>query len=100
MPYQKRWNLMRTEINSVIVENAYCLLIEATPAARSIVTGLPFPAIFIKPSPTDARAWFQVPYTEGVDMALQELVDVVADIRMNRPNFGQLELFAKESRDD
>lgn len=93
MNHIKRGEFMGAEIGTVVVDVAYCIRIEATPAGARIVPLLGMPFTVVGPEEDSGRRWFQFEYTEAMDRGIQDLVDVLAEIRFNKPNFGQMQLF-------
>lgn len=90
--YRKLGTLLGAEIGTLIVDGAYVVRIEATPAVMAVIARLDVCPIYIQPSEDSGRAWFQFVYTDTVDAALVEWVDTLIALRRGQPQFEQIRM--------
>lgn len=91
-PYVKRGEIAGAEIGTVVIDDVYYIRVEATNRSAQFIHALDAFVIYIAPEMDSGRPWFQIPYTDELDRALIELVDLCSVLRESQPNFGQLEL--------
>ena len=84
--------LFGAEIGTVMDDGLFFIRVEARPVIAAIIQAMGWYSIYVGPAQDSGRLWFLIPYTPEIDAALVDLVDVAADVRQDRPGFGQLEL--------
>lgn len=90
--YKKVGSLFGAEIGTMLDNGLFCIRVEAKPVIAAIIQTMGWYSIYVGPAQDSGRLWFLIPYTADIDRALTDLVDVAADVRQDRPGFGQLEM--------
>lgn len=90
--YKKVGFLFGAEIGTVMDDGTFFIRVEAKPVIAAIIQAMGWHSRYVGPAQDSGRLWFLLPYTPEIDAALVDLVDVAADVRQDRPGFGQLEL--------
>jgi len=95
--YHRIGAVLGAEIGTVVVHGVYCVRIEATPAVMALIAHLDVCPVYITPAEDSGHAWFQFVYTDAVDAALVECVDLLIALRRGQPQYGQLRMVAMET---
>ncbi len=92
MDYTKRGELFGTEIGTALDDNGnYLIQVPVTPLVTAMVRALFMHDDVALDHVRRENDAYLIPYTDAVDAWLMHAVDLLIDMRRNRPGYGQLE---------